>query len=222
LAGGARRPCTDPAATAQRCQASSRTEGALCVPSREYIKAWNPSQLDTDAWARTAASFGAKYIIAVADHMTGFTYWDTQYHDYSMAHTGYKGGGADLMKELIVSCKKFGLKLGFFYSVHFNWFLGVDGYKVGHPPLGPRRYTQEAYLEVAAGQLREIIALFGDEGPLEVWFDGGTGPSAPVIGPVVGAAAPDAVCHSCYANFTRAGAVRAFSGTTCTCYSETQ
>ena len=24
------------------------------------------------------------------------------------------------------------------HSVHFNWFLGVDGYKVGHPPLGPR------------------------------------------------------------------------------------
>ena len=146
-------PCTDPAATSKRCQASSRTEGPLCVPTREYIRAWNPSQLDTDEWAKIAASFGAKYIIAVADHMTGFTYWDTKYHDYSMAHTGYKGGGADVMKELIASCKKFGLKLGFFYSVHFNWFLGVDGYGVGHPPLGPKHYTQEAYLEVAKGQL---------------------------------------------------------------------
>ena len=38
--------------------------------------------------------------------------------------------GADLVKEMIISCQKYGLKLGFFYSVHFNWFLGVDGYKV--------------------------------------------------------------------------------------------
>ena len=41
-----------------------------------------------------------------------------------------------------------------------------------------------------------------------MWFDGGTGPSAPAIGPVVRAAAPNAVCHSCHSNFTRAGAVR--------------
>lgn len=33
--------------------------------------------------------------------------------------------------------------------MHFNWFLGVDGYKVGHPPLGPKTYTQAEYLEIA-------------------------------------------------------------------------
>ena len=96
---------------------------------------------------------------------------------------------------MIASCKKYNLKLGFFYSVHFNWFLGVDGYKVrccqlsititlavpltreastlqvGHPPLGPRNLTQDEYLTIAKAQLREIIEMFGDEGPLEVWFD---------------------------------------------------
>ena len=161
-------PCTDATATAQRCQASSRTEGALCVPSLEYVRAWNPAALDTDEWVKVAVSFGAKYVVAVADHMTGFTYWDTQYHNYSMAHTAYKGGGVDLMKELLASCDKYGVRLGFFYSVHFNWFLGVDNFKVGHPPLGPKQYTQEAYLEVVKGQLEEVIGLFGTGGPLEV------------------------------------------------------
>eukprot|EP01052_Picozoa_sp_SAG31_P064756 SAG31_NODE_23593_length_501_cov_0.636816_2_plen_83_part_01 len=52
--------------------------------------------------------------------------------------------------------------------VHFNWFLGVDGYRVGHPPLGPSNYSQSQYLEIAKGQLQEVIELFGDEGPLEV------------------------------------------------------
>ena len=53
-------------------------------------------------------------------------------------------------------------------QVHFNWFLGVDGYKVGHPPLGPQKYTQAEYLTIAKAQLREIVAMFGDEGPVEV------------------------------------------------------
>ena len=39
----------------------------------------------------------------------------------------------------------------------------------GHPPLGPKKYTQEEYLAIAKGQLREIIAMFGDEGPVEIW-----------------------------------------------------
>jgi hypothetical protein len=64
------------------------------------------------------------------------------------------------------------------------------------------------YLAIAEGQLREIVGMFGDEGPLEVWFDGGTGPSASAIQPVLLDAAPDAVCHSCFPNFTKAGSVR--------------
>lgn len=58
-----------------------------------------------------------RYLVLVADHMTGFTLWDTALHNYSVAHTGYKGGGGDVVKDLIASCKKYNLKLGFFYSV---------------------------------------------------------------------------------------------------------
>jgi hypothetical protein len=196
------------APSTQKCQASSKTEGALYVPTREQVANWNPSAIDTDEWARVSASFGAKYVVMVADHMTGFTWWDTKYHNYSIAHTKYKGGGADLVREMLASCRKYNLKLGFFYSVHFNWFLGVDGYKVGHPPLGPKQYSQDEYLAVAKGQLQEVIEMFGEEGPLEIWFDGGTGPSASAISPIVHANAPNAVCHSCYDNFTDAGSVR--------------
>ena len=193
---------TQPQPSPQHCQAAGY------VPTAAQVAAWNPMNLDTDAWAAVSASFGAKYIVMVADHMTGFTWWDTKYHNYSIAHTKYKGGGVDLVKEMIASCKKYDLKLGFFYSVHFNWFLGVDGFKVGHPPLGPTQYTQAEYVAIAQGQLAEIIAMFGDEGPLEVWFDGGTGSSATAVSETIKANAPNAVCHSCYSNFTRAGSVR--------------
>ena len=59
--------------TSQRCQASSKTEGPLFVPTVEQIAEWDPYNIDTDEWAKASASFGAKYIIIVADHMTGFT-----------------------------------------------------------------------------------------------------------------------------------------------------
>jgi len=104
-------------ATPQKCQARSKTEGAIYVPTRAAVENWNPAGTDTDEWARVAASFGAKYVVMVADHMTGFTWWDTKQHNYSIAHTKYKGGGGDIAAELIASCKKYGLKLGFFYSV---------------------------------------------------------------------------------------------------------
>ena len=193
-------PATHP--SPQHCQAAGY------VPTLAQVASWNPVNIDTDAWCNVSASFGAKYIVIVADHMTGFTWWDTKYHNYSIAHTAYKGGGVDLVKAMLASCKKFGLKLGFFYSVHFNWFLGVDGFKVGHPPLGPRSYTQEEYVAIAQGQLTEIIEMFGDEGPLEVWFDGGTGSSARAVSETIMANAPNAVCHSCYSNFTKGGSVR--------------
>ena len=75
----------------QRCQASSKKEGTLYLPTPEATAKWNPSKLDTDQWASVAASFGAKYIVLVADHMAGFALWDTKLHNYSIAHT-LRGG----------------------------------------------------------------------------------------------------------------------------------
>ena len=133
----------------------------------------------------------------VADHMTGFTLWDTAAHNYSITHTRYRGGGHDVVAAFVRSCAKFNITPGFFYSMHFNWFLGVDGYKVGHPPLGPREYTQAEYLEIAAGQMRELFGKYTPDGPGEIWFDGGTGPSNTTASAVVKAVAPHSICHSC-------------------------
>eukprot|EP00937_MAST-01D_sp_MAST-1D-sp2_P000022 g22.t1 len=188
-----------PNATAQRCQAGSAAGGPLFVPDRGHVAAWDPFALDTDAWVQAAASFGAKYAVLVADHMTGFTLWDTQLHNFSIAHTRYGGGGRDVVREFVRSCRKYGLRPGYFYSMHFNWFAGVDNFEAGAvPPLGPRSYNQSEYLQMAEAQLREIFdnSSFG-EPPAELWFDGGTGPSNGTAARVVKQVAPRAMCHSC-------------------------
>ena len=107
----------------------------------------------------------------VAQHMAGFSLWDTKAHNFSISHTAYKGGGQDIVKDMVASCKKYGLKLGFFYSVHYNWWLGVDGYKVGHPRIDHAlpNLTQTEFIEIAKTQLTELAARFGPEGPVEIW-----------------------------------------------------
>eukprot|EP01062_Namystynia_karyoxenos_P019965 TRINITY_DN1754_c0_g1_i4.p1 TRINITY_DN1754_c0_g1~~TRINITY_DN1754_c0_g1_i4.p1 ORF type:complete len:492 (+),score=146.75 TRINITY_DN1754_c0_g1_i4:81-1556(+) len=200
-------PSAAPGMSTQRCQKGG-ARGPLFVPTPAAAAEWDPHALDTDEWARVAASFGARYIVLVADHMTGFTLWDTAAHNFSIAHTRWRGGGGDVVRDLIASCKRFGLRLGVFYSVHFNWYFGVDGYRTGQPALGPRSLTRDEFISVAKQQLQELAGLFGPEGPAEVWFDGGAGPFAAEIGPWVRKVAPGAVCHSCLPNFTAGGALR--------------
>ena len=180
----------DPGASTQRCQKLGY------VPTLEATAAWNPSALDTDQWVQSAADFGAKYIVLVVDHMTGFTLWDTSVHNFSIAHTQWRGGGGDILTDFVASCKKYGLKPGVFYSTHYNWYLGVNNYKVGWPPLGGKTYTQAEYDSMASAQLKE---LFTNYGPLlEVWFDGGINPAlTPKAAATVTQHAPRAICHSC-------------------------
>ena len=192
--------------------ATARRDGRLngWIPSPQTVARWDPTELDTDAWAVAAKSFGASYVMLVAQHMAGFSLWDTQAHNFSIAHTAYKGGGQDIVKDMVASCKKYGLKLGFFYSVHFNWWLGVNGYKVGHPRIDHAlpNLTQAEFIKIAKTQLTELSDRFGPDGPVEIWFDGGGGPNTAATSSTVLKVAPGAVCHSCVPNFTKGGTAR--------------
>ena len=140
------------------------------IPSPEKVAGWNPAALDTDAWTLAAKSFGAKYVVLVAQHMAGFSLWDTAAHNFSIAHTAYKGGGQDVVKDMVASCKKYGLKLGVFYSVHFNWWLGLSNFRVGHPRIDATlpNLTQAEFLAIAESQLTELAGRFGGDGPCEI------------------------------------------------------
>jgi alpha-L-fucosidase len=82
------------------------------------VDLFNPVQLDTDQWVRTAKSFGAKYYVLVADHFSGFSLYPTKANNYSVAHTAWRNGTADIVKEFVASCKKYGVRPAFYYSTH--------------------------------------------------------------------------------------------------------
>ena len=71
-----------------------------------------------------------------------------------------------------MSCLQYGLKLGFFYSVHFNWWVGLDNFKLNAvPPLGGAVYhnmTRDQFDALATAQLNELLDIWEEDQRLHV------------------------------------------------------
>lgn len=169
-------------------------------PSYNFRRAWgytpdpsvfNPTQLDTDQWIRTAKDAGAQYAVLVAKHCSGFSLWPTQAHDYSVKSSPWRDGKGDIVADFIASCEKFGLKPGIYCSGACNAYLNVDnpGMVRSKDPDEQARYN--AILQ------QQLTELWGDYGKLfEIWFDGGVLPpeqGGPDIVPLLYKLQPDAV-----------------------------
>ena len=120
--------------------------------------AFNPSELDTDQWARIIKESGMKGIIITAKHHDGFSLWPSKYTEHSVKNSPWKNGKGDLIKDLEKSCKKYGLKLGVYLS---PWDRN-------HPDYGT-----ENYILYFRNQLTELLTNYGEI--FEVWFDGANG-----------------------------------------------
>ena len=78
----------------------------------ESPKNFNPTNLDTRQWAKTAKDAGMKGIILTAKHHDGFCLWPTETTEHSVKNSPWKNGEGDLVKELAEACEEFGLKFG--------------------------------------------------------------------------------------------------------------
>jgi len=124
----------------------------------------NPSELDTDQWVAAAEAMGAKYIVFVAKHKTGFCMWQTDTTEFGIASTPWRNGRGDVLADLAESCRKRGMKLGVYLSPR-DYHFGAGG--------GGRCKTkeeQERYNKVYRRQLTEVLSRYGEM--VEVWFDG--------------------------------------------------
>jgi alpha-L-fucosidase len=149
-------------------------------PSYEFRKDWNyqpqvntfnPKELDTDQWIKSAKAAGATYAVLVAKHCSGFSLWPTKAHDYSVKNTTWRNGQGDIVKDFIASCKKYGVKPGLYASASVNAYL-----RVNNPGrvLSGKPEDQEKYKEVVRTQLTELWTQYGEL--FEIWFDGGVLP----------------------------------------------
>jgi alpha-L-fucosidase len=164
------------------------------IPVEEYqqrAKEFNPVKYDPDAWVRMAKEAGMKYIVITSKHHDGFALFDTKASKWNVVDaTAY---GKDLLKPLAAACRKYGMKLGFYYSQAQDWnnpggavsrklmregwpnpdSAKIDAYTLAHnghwdPEQETRSFDQ--YIDqVAVPEVKDLLTNYGDVAVL--WWD---------------------------------------------------
>jgi alpha-L-fucosidase len=158
---------------------------------QQYAKSFNPVKYDAEAWVKLAKEAGMKYIVITAKHHDGFALFKTSASKWNVADaTPY---GKDLLKPLADACRKYGIKLGFYYSQAQDWnnpggaaarkvasegwdnpdSAKIDAYTQAHSGHWDPAQTPDsmgAYIDrVAVPQVKELLTNYGDVAVL--WWD---------------------------------------------------
>lgn len=164
------------------------------IPVAEYqemAKSFNPVKYNPDEWVRMAKEAGMKYLIITAKHHDGFALFNSKASKWDITDaTAY---GKDILKPLAEACKKYGIKLGFYYSQAQDWnnpggsvarkvmnegWLNPDSARIdaytlankGHWDPAQMTKTFDQYIdEVAVPQVKELMTNYGDIAVL--WWD---------------------------------------------------
>jgi alpha-L-fucosidase len=99
-----------------------RPEGG--IPKADYdtlLASFNPTRFDADEWIRLAAAAGMRYFVITTKHHDGFALWNSAVSDYDIAATPFGANGRDPLRELAAACRKYDIKLGFYYSHWQDW-----------------------------------------------------------------------------------------------------
>jgi alpha-L-fucosidase len=164
------------------------------IPVADYqamAKQFNPVKYDPDAWVRMAKDAGMKYIVITSKHHDGFALFGSKASKWNVVDaTAY---GKDLLRPLAEACKKYGIKLGFYYSQAQDWnnpggsaarrptkegwanpdSVIIDAYTKehnGHWDPAQEKKTFAQYIDdVAVPQVKEILTNYGDLAVL--WWD---------------------------------------------------
>lgn len=144
--------------------------------------AFTPTNVDTDQWVRLVKAYGGKYAVLTAKHNCGFllfpsntTLPDGTPFNYTVEHSSW---GKDIIAPFVASCRKYGVKPGFYFSLSSSAIFDVSGNKVQnstHLVPGQVRVTQAQYEAINLAQLEELWSRVPQEA--EIWFDGGFSPS---------------------------------------------
>ena len=140
-------------------------------------------------------------IMVTVKHHDGFELYDSRYnteHDWANTAVAKRTGEKDLFRKIVASAKKYGLKVGIYYSPADSYMekKGVWGNnsarvertiptlvenddradKVASGKLPTFKYKATDYGAYMLNQLYELLTEYGDIS--EVWFDGAQGNTA--------------------------------------------
>lgn len=120
---------------------------------------FHPTDFDAEQWAKAVKSAGMRGLILTCKHHDGFCLWPSAYTEYSVKNSPFRDGQGDVVREVAVACKKYGLKFGVYLS---PWDRHEPTYGQGEP-----------YNTYYKNQLRELLTNYGEL--FCIWLDGACG-----------------------------------------------
>ncbi|HMK96135.1 MAG TPA: alpha-L-fucosidase [Acidimicrobiales bacterium] len=130
----------------------------------QYFRHFDPDLFNPSAWARAAASAGARYFVVTTKHHDGFCLWDSELTDYKATNTPAR---RDLLAPMVDAFRKEGLRVGFYHSL-LDWHHGdfpIDGF---HPRRDDDEFKSTnagrdiaKYRAYLFGQVRELLTGYG-------------------------------------------------------------
>ena len=136
----------------------------------QYAKEFNPTQFNAEDWVQLAKAAGQKYIVITTKHHDGFAMFNTKACTYNiMDASPFK---RDIVKELADACRKYNMKLGFYYSQSQDWYHkggeSSNGIKWDEAQKGD---VNKFIDELVIPQVKELLSNYGDVAVL--WWDCG-------------------------------------------------
>ena len=119
---------------------------------------FDPKELDCEQWIRISKEAGATYAILTCKHHDGFALWPSASSRYSVAQTPWKDGKGDVVHEFTEACRKYGLKVGLYYSPA-QWGSHAIPFS-----------NAKEYDDYFISQITELLTNYGKIDYL--WFDG--------------------------------------------------
>lgn len=132
------------------------------IPVGEYeplAATWHPKPGAPMQWAALAKAAGMKYMVLTTKHHEGFLLWDSRMTGYNAVRCG---PGRDLVAEYVAAARRYGLRVGFYYSL-MDWHH-PDGARCAHDKQARKRF-----LDYTQGCVRELCSNYGKVDIL--WYD---------------------------------------------------
>jgi alpha-L-fucosidase len=140
------------------------------IPMAEYqafARQYNPVQYSPDDLVRLARDAGMRYIVITAKHHDGFANFDTKASEWNIVKAAPYG--KDILQPLAEACRKYGVKLGFYYSQAQDWNNGGAESRGRWDPA--QEHDMDDYIDkIAVPQVRELLSNYG-EFPAVLWWD---------------------------------------------------
>ena len=153
------------------------------IPVNEYEKLaneFNPVLFDAEEYVKLAKETGMKYIVVTAKHHDGFSMFKTDVSRFNIVDaTPFK---RDIMAELAKACKKYGMRLCFYYTHVREWHHPHAQSLEMHSPnkFGnygnfwdyPDECNKNLQVYIDEFDKPQLIELLTNYGPIGIiWFD---------------------------------------------------